>query len=64
MKYVKSQMKELVKDSVDLQERLQKLMKEMDLEKTFALKALYHSEVADGGAYQTAYQDLVYKYKD
>ncbi|EMA9402888.1 hypothetical protein U5981_002382, partial [Listeria monocytogenes] len=56
MKYVKSQMKELVKDSVDLQERLQKLMKEMDLEKTFALKALYHSEVADGGAYQTAYQ--------
>ncbi|HEM2077207.1 TPA: hypothetical protein U0181_002628, partial [Listeria monocytogenes] len=49
MKYVKSQMKELVKDSVDLQERLQKLMKEMDLEKTFALKALYHSEVADGG---------------
>ncbi|HAA8205181.1 TPA_asm: hypothetical protein GHO51_14385, partial [Listeria monocytogenes] len=58
MKYVKSQMKELVKDSVDLQERLQKLMKEMDLEKTFALKALYHSEVADGGAYQTAYQDL------
>ncbi|HAZ4578752.1 TPA: hypothetical protein J1678_001313 [Listeria monocytogenes] len=64
MKYVKSQMKELVKDSVDLQERLQKLMKEMDLEKTFALKALYHSEVADGGAYQTAYQDLGYKYKD
>lgn len=64
MKYVKSQMKELVKDSVDLQERLQKLMKEMDLEKTFALKALYHSEVADGGAHQTAYQDLDYKYKD
>ncbi|EOD4726908.1 hypothetical protein ACJUAE_002532 [Listeria monocytogenes] len=64
MKYVKSQMKELVKDSVDLQERLQKLMKEMDLEKTFALKALYHSEVADCGAYQTAYQDLDYKYKD
>ncbi|EAF5857754.1 hypothetical protein AL430_05280 [Listeria monocytogenes] len=64
MKYVKSQMKELVKDSVDLQERLQKLMKEMELEKTFALKALYHSEVADGGPYQTAYQDLDYKYKD
>ncbi|EIZ5956775.1 hypothetical protein MPR98_002763 [Listeria monocytogenes] len=64
MKYVKSQMKELVKDSVDLQERLQKLMKEMDLEKTFALKALYHSEVAVGGPYQTAYQDLDYKYKD
>ncbi len=39
MKYVKSQMKELVKDSVDLQERLQKLMKEMDLEKNFRFKS-------------------------
>lgn len=39
MKYVKSQMKELVKDSVDLQERLQKLMKEMDLEKTLRFKS-------------------------
>jgi division protein CdvB (Snf7/Vps24/ESCRT-III family) len=58
MKYLKSQMKQLVKDNKELQEHLKKLMEEHQLEKSFALKALYHSEVADGGKYQSAYQAL------
>jgi hypothetical protein len=33
-------------------------MKEHSLEKNFALKALYHAEVAEGGKYQLAYQAL------
>ncbi len=31
-------------------------MKEHSFEKNFALKALYHAEVAEGGKYQLAYQ--------
>lgn len=58
MKYVKSQMKQLVKDNKELQIRLKETMKEHDLEKKFALKALYHSEVADGGKFQSAYKAL------
>lgn len=51
-------MEELVKFSPDLAKRLKEVMKEHDLEKSFALKALYHSEVKDGGKYQRDYQDL------
>jgi hypothetical protein len=58
MKYFKTQMKQLIKDNEDLQIRLKELMVEHDLEKNFALKALYHSEVADGGKYQLDYQAL------
>ncbi|MBT2692676.1 hypothetical protein [Bacillus sp. ISL-55] len=58
MKFVKSQMKQLIKDNPELQTRLSSLIKEYDLEKSFALKALYHSEVAEGGKYQHAYQAL------
>jgi hypothetical protein len=58
MKYVKSQMKKLVKDNKALQQRLQEMMKEHDLEKNFALKALYHSEVAGDGEYRVDYQAL------
>lgn len=58
MKYVKSQMNQLVKENKELQKHLKELMVNLDLEKNFALKALYHSEVADGGKYQLAYQDL------
>lgn len=58
MKYFKSQMKQLVKDNIELQKRLKELIHEHELEKNFALKALYHSEVADGGKYQSAYQAL------
>ncbi|WP_404448560.1 hypothetical protein LG307_04580 [Sutcliffiella horikoshii] len=58
MKYFKSQMKQLIKDNDELQYRLRELMEEHGLEKNFALKALYHSEVAEGGKYQTDYQAL------
>ena len=58
MKYSKSKMEELVKYSTELSKRLKEVMKEHDLEKSFALKALYHSEVKDGGKFQRDYQDL------
>ncbi|MDQ0271911.1 hypothetical protein [Cytobacillus purgationiresistens] len=58
MKYMKSQMKQLVKENRELQKSLKVLMAEHDLEKNFALKALYHSEVAEGGKYQLDYQAL------
>lgn len=51
-------MKQLIKDNDELQQRLRELMEEHGLEKNFALKALYHSEVAEGGKYQTDYQAL------
>ena len=51
-------MKQLVKEHEELQNRLKELMKEHELEKNFALKALYHSEVAEGGKYQLEYQAL------
>ncbi|WP_312470351.1 hypothetical protein [Neobacillus sp.] len=48
MKYKKSQMHQLIKDNKELKV-------EHCLEKNNALKALYHSEVADGGKYQLSY---------
>ncbi len=58
MKYMKSKMETLVSENPELKKRLKTLMKDMELEKGFALKALYHSEVTDNGPYQSAYQDL------
>jgi hypothetical protein len=58
LKFFKSQMKQLVKENKDLQKHLKELIDEHQLEKNLALKALYHSEVADGGKYQTDYQAL------
>lgn len=58
MKYTKSQMKQLVKENKELQVKLKVMMQEHDLEKNFALRALYHSEVAEGGKYQLSYQEL------
>jgi hypothetical protein len=58
MKFIKSQMKQLIKDNQELQTRLKELMEEHELEKNFALKALYHAEVAEGGKYQLKYQAL------
>lgn len=55
---MKSQMKRLIKDNKELQMRLKVLMDEHELEKSSALRALYHSEVAEGGKYQLQYQAL------
>jgi predicted secreted Zn-dependent protease len=51
-------MKQLIKKNKELQKRLSEVMDEHNLEKNFALKALYHAEVADGGKFQQAYQAL------
>ena len=58
MKYSTAHMKKLVMHNEELQEELRKIMKEHDLEKSFALKALYHSKVVSGGDYQEAYREL------
>ncbi|MGG3562077.1 hypothetical protein ABES03_10775 [Neobacillus rhizosphaerae] len=58
MKYIKSQMQQLIKDNKELHARFKEMKAEHGLEKSNALKALYHSEVADGGKYQLAYQAL------
>ncbi|MBG9587431.1 hypothetical protein [Cytobacillus firmus] len=58
MKYIKSQMQQLIKGNKELHTRFKELKAEMGLEKNNALKALYHSEVADGGKYQVAYLAL------
>ncbi len=51
-------MQQLIKENKELHTRFKELKVEMGLEKNNALKALYHSEVADGGKYQVAYQAL------
>jgi hypothetical protein len=58
MKFTKSKMERLVNENPELKKQMKVLMKDMDLEKNFALKALYHSQVSDNGPYQSAYQDL------
>lgn len=58
MQYSKPKMEQLVKNDKELTKRLREVMKEHDLEKSFALKALYHSVVKDGGIHQKAYQEL------
>ncbi|AYC28520.1 hypothetical protein [Paenisporosarcina cavernae] len=58
MKFIPAQMNQLIKNNKDLETRLKSLMKEMEMERSYALKALYHSEVADGGRYQQDYQAL------
>ena len=55
---MKSQMQQLIKDNKELHARFKEMKAEHGLEKNNALKALYHSEVADGGKYQLAYQAL------
>ncbi|MCG7335180.1 hypothetical protein MHZ95_07805 [Sporosarcina sp. ACRSM] len=58
MQYSKPKMEQLVKNDAELTKKLKQIMKEHDLEKSFALKALYHSDVKDGGKYQRDYQEL------
>ncbi|MFC7686760.1 hypothetical protein [Ureibacillus sp. GCM10028918] len=58
MKYTKSTMLKLVNEERELHDELKRIKSEMGLEKNLALKALYHSAVADGGRYQERYQEL------
>ncbi|EGQ26364.1 hypothetical protein ABZ756_10765 [Mammaliicoccus sciuri] len=58
MQYSQTKMVKLVKQSPELNRQLKAIMKEHELEKSFALKALYHAEVKDGGTYQRDYQEI------
>ena len=58
MKYNKSIMLKLINEHRELHDELKTMKKEMELEKNLAVKALYHSSVADGGPYMKDYQDL------
>ncbi|MCD8508694.1 MAG: hypothetical protein LRY73_01510 [Bacillus sp. (in: Bacteria)] len=58
MRYSQPQMQKLIQNNKELQQKLKALMAEHDLEKVYAVKALYHAEVADGGKYQKAYREL------
>ncbi|MDI7740399.1 hypothetical protein QMK38_00160 [Lysinibacillus fusiformis] len=58
MKYTKATMLKLVNEERELHDELKRIKSEMGLEKNLALKALYHSMVADGGRYQVRYQEL------
>ncbi|WP_301107570.1 hypothetical protein [Sporosarcina sp.] len=58
MQYSQPKMLQLVKESPELNRQLKSIMKEHELEKSYALKALYHAEVKDGGKYQRDYQEL------
>ena len=63
MKYNKSIMLKLINEHRELHDELKMMKKEMELEKNLAVKALYHSAVADGGRYMQDYQDLERLYK-
>ncbi|MBU9711547.1 hypothetical protein [Evansella tamaricis] len=58
MRYSQPQMQKLIQNNKELQQKLKELMAEHELEKIYAVKALYHAEVADGGKYQKEYRAL------
>ncbi|WP_040226575.1 hypothetical protein [Bhargavaea cecembensis] len=58
MKYNKSIMLKLINEHRELHDELKRLKAEMGLEKNFAVKALYHSYVAEDGPYMKEYQNL------
>lgn len=58
MQYNQQKMGYLVKREPELLARLNQIMKEHELERAFALKALYHAEIKDSGPYMKEYQAL------
>lgn len=58
MKYNKTAMTKLINQHRELHDELKRIKKEMGLEKNLAIKALYHSVVADSGRYMQEYQEL------
>ena len=57
MRYNKKVMTKLINQNHEGDE-LKKVKVEMGLEKNLAIKALYHSVVADNGPYMQEYRDL------
>ena len=58
MRYNNKTMTKLINEHRELHDELKKIKKEMGLEKNMAVRALYHSVVADNGPYMMDYQDL------
>ncbi|WP_394237994.1 hypothetical protein [Niallia oryzisoli] len=58
MKYSKTIMIKLINEHRELHDELKKIKVEMGLEKNLAIKALYHSAVANNGPYMKDYQAL------
>ncbi|KGR84496.1 hypothetical protein [Lysinibacillus odysseyi] len=58
MKYNKTVMTKLINQHRELHDELKKIKVEMGLEKNLAIKALYHSAVADNGPFMLEYQEL------
>lgn len=58
MKYNKAVMTKLINEHRELHDELKRIKVEMGLEKNLAIKALYHSVVADNGSYMKEYQEL------
>ena len=58
MKYNKTAMTKLINRHRELHDELKRIKKDMGLEKNLAIKALYHSAVADEGPYMKEYQEL------
>ncbi|HWL25767.1 MAG TPA: hypothetical protein VNR38_18800 [Ureibacillus sp.] len=58
MKYNKTAMTKLINQHRELHDELKQIKKEMGLEKNLAIKALYHSAVADSGRYMKEYQEI------
>lgn len=58
MKYNKTIMTKLINEHRELHDELKRIKVEMGLEKNLAIKALYHSAVADNGRYMKEYQEL------
>lgn len=63
MKYNKTIMIKLINEHRELHDELKKIKKEMGLEKNLAVKALYHTAVADSGRFMQDYQELERIYK-
>lgn len=63
MRYHQQQMQTLVNQEPQLKKELNDIKSSMQLENNFALKALYHSAVKDGGKFQQMYQELDVDFK-
>lgn len=51
-------MTKLINEHRELHDELKRIKKDMGLEKNLAIKALYHSAVAEEGPYMKEYQEL------
>lgn len=63
LRYHQNQMQKLVNNDPQLKKELNEIKSSMSLENEYALKALYHAAVKDGGRFQHAYQELDAEFK-